>query len=428
MHVIKAKLLIFVFSFFDPDWFSSPRTSPSALLVNKCSDFRILHILWIQIMYTVDMATEIAWISSNEFGPAMLIFWSIMPPDILTDFYHNDLGLQRYLKICERLCCWFECSTRNIVRSLLEYCRGILTRMELRMMEGPALVQSMTPHARRFLVLVQITLERESFSTSSAHVRLLTRVRLYVRAQVRLIRERLSTLRAFERLFSGVRSNVPLQQPRPAEALAAVRARTALVVRAHVHAVGRRWDVEFVAVRALAGLLVVDAAVDLAVTGQVAGRAVGLAAVGAGVDRVPAQPAAAPSVAVTVRPRLVVRHFVSVVDDVVRKFHGFFHRAIVSFQLVWRHDRWRHDRWRHNRWHHFRTQRELDLAVRDPVVQMSERIVLALDHPGHRRQPVASGWSIVQSGSSTAVDRRSLPSWSGTPGDHEIGRRRRRSC
>ena len=78
-------------------------------------------------------------------------------------------------------------------------------------------------------------------------------------------------------------ADMTLQQPRSAEALAAVLALAALVVRAHVHAVSGHGNVHFVAMRALPGLLVADAAVRLAVTRQVARCAVPLAAFGADV-------------------------------------------------------------------------------------------------------------------------------------------------
>ena len=51
-----------------------------------------------------------------------------------------------------------------------------------------------------------------------------------------------------------VSPDVALQEPRPGEALSAVGALAALVVRAHVHGVGRHGHVHFVAVRALPGL------------------------------------------------------------------------------------------------------------------------------------------------------------------------------
>lgn len=80
-----------------------------------------------------------------------------------------------------------------------------------------------------------------------------------------------------------VGADVPLQQPRPGEALAAVRALAALIVGAHVHRVGRHRDVHLVAVRAAARLLVHQRAVRLPVAGQVGRRRVLLAALGADV-------------------------------------------------------------------------------------------------------------------------------------------------
>lgn len=76
-----------------------------------------------------------------------------------------------------------------------------------------------------------------------------------------------------------VRANVSLEQPRSREALAAVVALAALVVRAHVHGEGGHADVELVAVGAAARLFVRRAPVRLAVTREIARRAVPLAAV-----------------------------------------------------------------------------------------------------------------------------------------------------
>lgn len=55
-----------------------------------------------------------------------------------------------------------------------------------------------------------------------------------------------------------MRPDVTLEQPRAREALAAGRTLAALVVRAHVHRVRRHRDVHLGAVRATAGLLVLE--------------------------------------------------------------------------------------------------------------------------------------------------------------------------
>ena len=98
-----------------------------------------------------------------------------------------------------------------------------------------------------------------------------------MRAQVRLVGKRLGTQTTSERLLASVSANVTLKQPRSAEALAAVGACAALVVRAHVHTERRHTDVDFLAVRTLARFFVVHVAVYLLVSRQVAGRTVLLA-------------------------------------------------------------------------------------------------------------------------------------------------------
>ena len=80
-------------------------------------------------------------------------------------------------------------------------------------------------------------------------------------------------------LLTRVGSNVSLQQPRPREALAAEVALAALVVGAHVHAVGGYADVHLVAVGTAAGLFVAERAVGLPVPRQIGRGRVFLAAV-----------------------------------------------------------------------------------------------------------------------------------------------------
>ena len=110
----------------------------------------------------------------------------------------------------------------------------------------------MAAHARRFLVLVQVTTQCERLTASTTDVRLVGRVRLDVSAQVGLVGERFATVRATERFLSGMRPEMTLEKPWSRESLAALRASAALTVRPDVHAVGRRRGVDFVAVRTLA--------------------------------------------------------------------------------------------------------------------------------------------------------------------------------
>ena len=126
-------------------------------------------------------------------------------------------------------------------------------------------------------MLREVAFQRERFAAARANVRFFCRVRLHMRAQVRLVCKRLGTQTTSERLLASVSANVTLKQPRSAEALAAVRACAALVVRAHVHAEGRHADVDFLTVRAFARLFVVHVAVYLLVSRQVAGCTVLLA-------------------------------------------------------------------------------------------------------------------------------------------------------
>ena len=62
-------------------------------------------------------------------------------------------------------------------------------------------------------------------------------------------------------LLTCVSSDVPLKKPRPREALSAVGALAALVVRAEVHGEGRHGDVGLVTVRALPSFLVLQRSV-----------------------------------------------------------------------------------------------------------------------------------------------------------------------
>ena len=114
------------------------------------------------------------------------------------------------------------------------------------------MVEPVTAHARRLLVLVEIAAQCERLAAPTTHVRLVGRVRLNVRSQVGLVGERLAAVRTPERLLAGVRADVTLQQPRTREALAALRTLAALTVRPHVHAVRRRRRVHLVAVWTLA--------------------------------------------------------------------------------------------------------------------------------------------------------------------------------
>ena len=62
-------------------------------------------------------------------------------------------------------------------------------------------------------------------------------------------------------LLTCVSPDVALQEPRPGEALSAVGALAALVVRAEVHGKGRHGDIGLVAVRAFSGFLVLQRSV-----------------------------------------------------------------------------------------------------------------------------------------------------------------------
>ena len=77
---------------------------------------------------------------------------------------------------------------------------------------GVSVVEPMTAHARRLLVLVEVAAQRERLATAPAHVRLVGRVRLDVRAKVRLVGERLGAVRTAEWLLAGVCPDVALQQ------------------------------------------------------------------------------------------------------------------------------------------------------------------------------------------------------------------------
>lgn len=77
-----------------------------------------------------------------------------------------------------------------------------------------------------------------------------------------------------------MRTDVALKKPRPREALAAVLALAALIVRPHVHGKRRHADVQFVAMGTSSRLLIGRTAVRLSMAGQIARRAVLLAALG----------------------------------------------------------------------------------------------------------------------------------------------------
>lgn len=90
-----------------------------------------------------------------------------------------------------------------------------------------------------------------------------------------------------ERGFFGLTSmsaNVALEKPWSAETLAAVVALTSLGVRADVHRIGRHGHVDLVAMRTLASLLVIHAAMDLPVSSQIGRGAVPLVALGTHVN------------------------------------------------------------------------------------------------------------------------------------------------
>lgn len=129
-------------------------------------------------------------------------------------------------------------------------------------------------HTGRFFVFVEVALQGECLSASLTNVGFAGGMRLNMSAQVGLIGEGLIAYRTLERFLSSVSAYVTLQEPWTTETFTTVRTLTALAVCPDVHAVGRHGDVHLVAVRTLSGLLVRDAAVSLAMTGQVAGSAV----------------------------------------------------------------------------------------------------------------------------------------------------------
>ena len=62
------------------------------------------------------------------------------------------------------------------------------------------MVEPVTAHTRRLLVLVEVATQSERLAAAATHVRLVGRVRLDVRPQVGLVGERLAAVRAPERL------------------------------------------------------------------------------------------------------------------------------------------------------------------------------------------------------------------------------------
>lgn len=141
---------------------------------------------------------------------------------------------------------------------------------------GKCPAQPLPSHTRRLLVFVQIAFQGECLAAAPADVRFVGGMGLDVGTEVGLVGEGLAALLTVKGLFSRVRSDVTLEQPRTTESLPTVWTFTTLVVRAHVHAVCRHGYVHFFTMRALAGLLVVDAPVRLSMTCQVAGCAVSL--------------------------------------------------------------------------------------------------------------------------------------------------------
>ena len=100
------------------------------------------------------------------------------------------------------------------------------------------------------------------------------RVGLHVSSEVGAIGERLAAVSASVRLLSRVGTEVTLEQPGPGKGLPTDVARMFEVVGEDVH--GQCWhaDVHLVAVGTFLGLLAVQAAVGLLVTGQVGRRGV----------------------------------------------------------------------------------------------------------------------------------------------------------
>ena len=127
--------------------------------------------------------------------------------------------------------------------------------------------EPLSPHARRLLVLVEITLQCERFPAPPTNVWFLSWVGLNVRAQVGLVSEGFPARAAREGLLPSVRAHVTLEQPRSTELLTTVPAFTALSMGPHVHTVGGHGDIHLLAVWTLSCFLVCGCSMGLSVPG-----------------------------------------------------------------------------------------------------------------------------------------------------------------
>ena len=131
-------------------------------------------------------------------------------------------------------------------------------------------------------MLVQVALQGKGLVAPLAVEVLESRVGLHVSSQIGTVSKGFATVCAAIRFVSGVTSHVALQQPRPGESLPTDITLVVEVVGEHMHAEGRHADVHLVADVALLGVLRVEGAVCLPVTGQVAGSSVVLSTLRAG--------------------------------------------------------------------------------------------------------------------------------------------------
>ena len=128
--------------------------------------------------------------------------------------------------------------------------------------------------AGRLVVLVKIGFKGKRLVAAFTREMFEGRVGLHVSSEVGAIGERLAAVSASVRLLSRVGTEVTLEQPGPGKGLPTDVARMFEVVGEDVH--GQCWhaDVHLVAVGTFLGLLAVQAAVGLLVTGQVGRRGV----------------------------------------------------------------------------------------------------------------------------------------------------------
>ena len=127
----------------------------------------------------------------------------------------------------------------------------------------------LSSHTRWLLMFVQVWFQCKCFSATAADVRFICRMCLDVRSEVWLVGKCFSTLLALKWFFARVGSDMTLKKPRTWKSLSAKTALAPLVVRPDVHTVGWHGNVDFVAVRTLAGFLVCDWPMSLSVSCEV---------------------------------------------------------------------------------------------------------------------------------------------------------------